>query len=122
MDTDKKERMLLTRILNFSGKYLFVNIDGRQGSLVAEVRQQDGTPIQGFTREECIPIKADSTKQLVSWKGGQSLETLANKNVRFNFYLTNGKLYSFWVSKNLQGNSGGAVAGGGPGFSGSMDA
>lgn len=121
MEADKKEGRLLTRILNFSGKYLFVNIDGRQGSLAAEICQEDGTPVPGFTREECIPVKADSTKQLVSWRGGQNLETLANKNVRFNFYLTNGKLYSFWVSKNHQGNSGGATAGGGPGFSGSMD-
>ena len=103
------------------GKYLFVNIDGSKGILAAEICQEDGTPIQGFTRDECIPIKVDSTRQLVSWKGGQSLERLMHTNVRLSFYLTKGKLYSFWVSHNVQGNSGGATAGGGPGFSGSMD-
>lgn len=121
MDADKSERMLLTKILNFSGKYLFVNVEAPHGMLVAQICEEDGTPIRGFTREECIPVKSDKTKQRILWKSKESLETLTGKNVRFCFYLTNGKLYSFWVSKQTHGNSGGATAGGGPGLSGTMD-
>ena len=41
--------------------------------------------------------------------------------MKFRFYLTNGQLYSFWVSPDLTGASDGYVAAGGPGFSTAMD-
>jgi hypothetical protein len=34
----------------------------------------------------------------------------------FKFYLTNGSLYSFWVTPSAQGANYGYVAAGGPGF------
>jgi len=46
---------------------------------------------------------------------------LAGRPVRFRFHLTNGKLYSFWVSPNETGASQGYLAGGGPGFTGPSD-
>ncbi|TWU40385.1 hypothetical protein Poly41_12170 [Novipirellula artificiosorum] len=58
---------------------------------------------------------------MVQWKKGNSLEAIAGQDVRFKFYMTNGKLYSFWVSADENGKSGGAIAAGGPGFSGTWD-
>jgi len=46
---------------------------------------------------------------------------LAGHVVRFRFCLTNGRLYSFWVSPNESGASCGYVAAGGPGFTGPTD-
>ncbi|MEA3477784.1 MAG: glycosyl hydrolase family 32, partial [Bacteroidota bacterium] len=121
MEADEEEGILLTRPVRFSGKHLFVNMDGPGGRLYAEVCQQNGKPISGFTRDECLPISTDSTKQLVTWKDGDSLESLAGKPVRVKFYLTNSKIYSFWVSRNPDGVSGGATAAGGPGLTGNWD-
>jgi hypothetical protein len=41
--------------------------------------------------------------------------------VRFRFHLKKGKLYAFWVSAERSGASGGYMAGGGPGYPGSID-
>ena len=112
---------LLTRPLTFAGKHLFVNIEGSWGRFQAEVCGLDGKPINGYSRVDCPSINADSTKQLVTWKGGESLEALAGTPVRFKFYLNNAKIYSFWVSTSAEGHSGGAVAAGGPGFTGYWD-
>ncbi len=93
----------------------------RGSTLYAEVCQEDGKPIPGFTRDECRAVSADSTKQIVAWKNGDNLESLAGKPVRIKFYLTNSKIYAFWVSRNSDGVSGGATATGGPGLTGTWD-
>ena len=119
MDAGEEEGILFTRPLKFGGKHLFVNTEG--GRLYAEVCQEDGTPVPGFTRNDCLPISTDSTKHLVVWKDRDSLESLAGKPLRFKFYLTKSKLYAFWVSQNRRGASAGATAAGGPGLGGNWD-
>lgn len=117
----KGEGILLTRPVIFSGQYLFVNMEGDKGRLSVEVCDPSGKSIPGFGMQDCIPVSKDSTRQLVSWKGGNNLQSLAGKPIRFKFYLTNTNLYAFWVSKNLDGVSGGATAAGGPGLKGTWD-
>lgn len=120
METEE-EGILLTRPLKFSGKYLFLNLDAPHGRLYAEVCGKDGKPMPGYSRQDCIAVTADSTRQAVSWKGGSNLEAFAGTPVRFKFYLTHARLYAFWVSKNRDGASGGATAAGGPGLNGYWD-
>jgi hypothetical protein len=120
METEN-QGVLLTRPVKFSGKHLFVNTDGRGGSLLAEICEVDGNPISGYTQEDCFPISTDSTKHLVRWRNQDNVASLAGKAVRIKFYLNHSKIYTFWVSQNLNGNSGGATAAGGPGFSGTWD-
>ena len=121
MDAGAEEGILFTRPLTFSGKHLFVNIESTRGRFQAEVCQEDGKPLPGFTREDCLPISTDSTKVMVAWKDRNSLESFVGSRIRFKFYMTNSKLFAFWVSKNLQGASGGSTAAGGPGLNGNWD-
>ncbi len=121
MEAGSEERKLCTRPIMFSGKHLFVNVDGGHGNLVIEICQEDGTPIPGFTRNDCKPVSIDSTKHIVAWNNGDSVESLVDKPIRLKFYLSDSKLYSFWVSRNREGRSGGATAAGGPGLNGTWD-
>jgi len=121
MDAGESEGMLTTRPVRFTGKYLFVNIDAPKGKLRVEVLDGKGQVIPPFTRENCVPIVADKTLQAVNWKGADDLSSLSGKPVRFRFHLTNGKLYSFWVSPAKSGASYGYIAAGGPGFTGPTD-
>lgn len=121
MDADDEPGTLITRPVTFSGKHLFVNVDAPAGALRAEVLDSEGHPVEPFTLKNCLPITADSTLEPVRWKGGNDLSARAGKPVRFRFELTNGSLYSFWVSKDETGRSDGYVAGGGPGYTGPTD-
>lgn len=121
MDAGGEERMLYTRPLKFTGRHLFLNLDGGKGKLYIEVCDENGTAIPGFTRKDFLPVTADSTKQHVTWKDKDSLQSLVGKPVRLKIYATNAKIYAFWISKNREGVSGGATAAGGPGFSGTWD-
>lgn len=119
MRADKKEGFLITETLSFDGKYLFVNIDSKNGKLAVEILDKDGNIIPGFSKKESVTIqKINSTKHLVTWKSHDNLSLLTGKNIQLKFYLTNGDLYSFWISPWKSGESRGYTAGGGPGISG----
>lgn len=118
MQAPRKEGYLLTEKLSFDGKYLFVNADVGKGKLLVEVLDAEGNPIDGFTKKECVAMsKANSTKQLIIWKGKQDLSSLNGENIRLKFHLSDGDLYSFWISPWKTGESRGYTAGGGPNLS-----
>ncbi len=121
MDADSEQGVLVTRPVRFSGKYLFVNIAAEAGELSVEVLDKGGQPIAPFSRDNCVAVSVDKTLQAVRWKDAKDLSALAGQPVRFRFYLTNGNLYSFWVSPDQSGASYGYVAAGGPGFTGPTD-
>ncbi|MDR2675610.1 MAG: hypothetical protein LBC18_12330 [Opitutaceae bacterium] len=112
----KETGALLTRPVLFSGKHLFVNLDAPGGGLSVQITGTDGKPIAPFTFENCKPVSGDTTLAQVTWKTAADLSALAGTPVCFEFKLTNGKLYAFWVSRDASGRSDGYVAGGGPGF------
>jgi len=100
---------LTTRPVRFSGKRLFVNL---QGELRADVLNERG---EVLARSETVA--GDRTSLGVPL----DLAGLAGKPVRFRFHLKGGKLYSFWVAADDSGASRGYVAAGGPGFTGPTD-
>jgi hypothetical protein len=59
--------------------------------------------------------------QMITWQDVEDVSPLIDKPVKFKFDLTNGQLYSFWVSPDVSGASYGYVAAGGPGFTGPVD-
>jgi hypothetical protein len=121
MDADEGGGTLTTRPMEFSGKFLFVNVDAPAGELRVEVLDKGGRVIEPFSATNCPVIRADSTCQPVRWKSGDDLTALAAQTVRFRFHVKRGKLYSFWVSADRSGASRGYVAAGGPGFTGPTD-
>lgn len=121
MDAGEVEGILTTRLVTFHGRHLFVNVDDGAGEFRVEILDQNGNVITPFSNRNCISIRVNKTLQEVKWKDGSDLSVLKGKPVKFRFYLTNGKLYSFWVSPNKYGASYGYVAAGGPGFNNSVD-
>ncbi|MHC5161771.1 MAG: hypothetical protein ACYSO4_01420 [Planctomycetota bacterium] len=120
MDASGKPGILTTRPVTFKGKDLFVNVDCPEGELKVEVLDKDGDVVEPFTVANCTPISSDKTLVKVNWQD-KNLSALAGKPVRFRFHLENGSLYSFWVSPDKSGASGGYIGAGGPGFTGPTD-
>jgi hypothetical protein len=120
LDAGKDGGTLTTRPVMFQGQHLFVNADVAAGELTAEVLDERDRALEGLTRADCVPVRADRTLQAVTWKAGD-LAKVAGKPVRLRFHLTGGRLYAFWVSAEKSGASRGYVAAGGPSFSGPTD-
>ncbi|HLG95335.1 MAG TPA: LamG-like jellyroll fold domain-containing protein [Bryobacteraceae bacterium] len=118
MDAGSAPASLTTRPVQFSGKYLFVNVKDPQGSLQIQLIN----PTNGGVLATSLPLTADKTLQQVNWANGLTdLSLFANQPVQFQFTMTNGSLYSFWVSSSLSGASNGYVAANGPGFTSATD-
>ena len=112
------EGFLITRNITFKGDYFFVNADVK-GALKVELQDENGKPIAGYTKDDCIVMKSNSTKYLITWKNKKNVIELRNKKIKAKFYLRNGDLYSFWISKWKTGESSGYTGGGGPGLNAS---
>ena len=121
MNAGEKPATLTTRPIKFRGEHLFVNLDAPRGELRVEVLTLEDRTYKPFTAEACVPLSCDSTRHRVSWRGVDSLARASGKNVKLRFTLTNGSLYSFWVTPDANGASHGYVAAGGPGFPGTTD-
>ncbi len=121
MDAGTTEGTLQTRTVTFTGSHLFVNADTSAGQLLVEALDESGNVLPAFSKGNCNPVRVNKTLQEVTWAGGNNLATLAGRNVKLKFYLTNGSLYAFWVTPSPQGASYGYVAAGGPGFTSAID-
>jgi hypothetical protein len=112
--------VLTTRPLTFTGEHLFVNANASGGELRVEVLDSAGAVITPFDQASCEPLRGDSARHPVRWSSG-SLRDFAGQEVRFRFWMSRGRLYSFWVSPWPSGESRGYPAAGGPEFSGPID-
>jgi len=121
LSADATSGTMTTRPVRFSGKQLFVNVASANGKLQVEILDAEGQSLAPFTKQNSLPVSTDETLVPVHWKGVSDLSSLSGKSVRFRFHLENGALYSFWVSADTSGASGGYVAAGGPGYTGHRD-
>ena len=121
LDAGTTPAALTTRPVRFTGRHLFVNVAAAQGELRGEVLDSAGQVVGPFSRENCIPLKTDQTLVELKWRGAADLTKLAGQPVRLRFHLTNGSLYSFWISPDANGSSRGYIAAGGPGFTNNLD-
>lgn len=115
MLSGEKDGFLLTEKVSFDGKYFFVNADV-QGTLLVEILDENNKPADGYNKDDCIGFTGNSTRQPISWKNKKNLSDLEGKVIKIKFYLTDGHLYSFWISPWPTGESRGFTAGGGPGL------
>lgn len=112
---------LTTRLVQFNGSQLVVNAAVAAGELRVEMLDRAGAVIGGCSAGNCVPVRADGTSIAVRWNGVKELSRWHGLPVRFRFHVTNGQLFSFWVSPNGSGASRGYVGAGGPGFTGPVD-
>ncbi len=101
------DAVVLTRPVQFSGAHLFLNLDAPSGGVKTEVLDAATlAPLASFVTE-----RRNSTRMKVGDVGAY-----AGRSVRLRFTLSRATLYSFWVSAKPTGESGGYLAGGGPGY------
>lgn len=117
MGTDTKGT-LTTEKVTFDGKYLFVNANAK--SVKAEILDENGKVIDGYSINDCVSVKGDTTKAMLEFS--KDLSSLSGKTVKFRFTVEEGELYSFWVTSDAEnGASNGYLAGGSVGQKGLLD-
>ena len=83
----------LSRKSELAGKRLLVNVvTRRNGQLVAELLDSKNNPVDGFSKNDCEPVKGDHHRKQVRWIGGDVAPETAEK---IKFYLKATLLYGF---------------------------
>ncbi|MBN1555397.1 MAG: hypothetical protein JXA11_11680 [Phycisphaerae bacterium] len=62
-------------------------------------RDKANQVVEGFSLDDCDPIKADRTDVVVTWKGNSDLSSLIGKPIYLRFEIQNMGLYSFRIEK-----------------------
>ncbi|MDP7162998.1 MAG: hypothetical protein QF792_05835, partial [Phycisphaerae bacterium] len=99
LDAGSQEGTLLTKPIPF-GHEILVNADADGGSVEAEIITPFGQVIEGFSRGECVRLKADGGNQPLRWTSGRKTTELSNDHrggILMRFYLRSAKLYSYTV-------------------------
>jgi len=91
----KTQGTMTTKKFVFIGDTLEVNANAKGGSIVAEALGAEGKVIEGFSKEDCIPITTDSVRHVLRWKGKTDCHLIQARPIRLRFYLKKAKLYSF---------------------------
>lgn len=88
---------VVTKPLIFEGGNLALNLaTSGAGSVQVELQEPDGTPIEGYTLQDCPEIYGDDLRFVVRWlKKGGDVRELAGRPVRLRFVLRDADLYSY---------------------------
>ncbi len=108
LDAGDEVGVLLTREIGLPRR-LLVNADAKNGYVAAEYITPYGQVVEGFSREECIPVSADGKAQEIKWRSGKSGWELNEKylgGIFIRFFIKNAKLYSFsWEQPDPDGSA-----------------
>ncbi len=94
-DAGEAEGTITTKPFTFSGNELKLNANAEGGQILVELVDKNGSPIEGFTKEDCDAITSDSVKHTVSWNGKTDLSALCEEEISMKLYATNSEIYSF---------------------------
>ena len=86
---------ITTRPVMIGGETLSLNVKSDYGQVLVELLDEEGRPIPGYTREECLPLQVDSVDARVAWREKGSLREVKEEPVKVKFYLFNARLYSY---------------------------
>lgn len=101
IDTFGTEGALRTPSLKFAGTKLNLNIDatgqdtsGTKNYVKAELLDEGGHAIEGYSHSDCDPIHANSVDHVVTWKGNSDVSQLAGRVIRVKIYMKGAELYA----------------------------
>jgi hypothetical protein len=82
--------------ITFPGDRLELNYStAGGGSIFVEMQNEDGTPIDGLSLDDCNEVFGDTIGGVVSWNGDAGLSAHAGKPVRLRVRLRDASLYAF---------------------------
>jgi len=91
----------VTKPLIFAGNRLHINFaTSAAGNIRVEIQDADGTPIPGFTLDDCIEIIGDELHRKVSWANGADVSELATKPIRIRVVSNDADVYALQFQEN----------------------
>jgi hypothetical protein len=85
----------LTKSLKVTGRELVLNVStAAAGGLAAELQDESGTPIPGYTLADHVEFFGDTLEHALRWKDRSDLDPLAGRAIRLRLVLRDADVYS----------------------------
>ena len=68
---------------------------GSNGSIVAEILDQDNNVLKGFSRNDCIPFSGDDVAHTLRWRTKLFAPGQLDSDMKIRFYLISADLFSY---------------------------
>jgi hypothetical protein len=94
LESDAGTGYVMTRRLRFSGPDLRLNVRAPYGLVRVQLSEAVGTPIPGFTFDECLPFTGDELFYRPRWRGGLNPSAVSDRLVHLEIEVTHGELYA----------------------------
>jgi len=86
---------MVTKPFRFCGDKLSLNYStSAAGSIQVEIQDEHGNPISGYALPDAGELAGDSIDRMVTWKNGESLQSMQNQTIRLRFVMKEADLYS----------------------------
>ncbi len=86
---------MVTKPFTFAGSALELNYrTGAPGFVRVEIQDAAGTPLPGFTLDDCPEIIGDEIGRVVAWKQGADVSALAGQPVCLRFVMKDADLFA----------------------------
>ena len=82
--------------LEGAGSELHINANAEGGSLVAEIADGSGRPIQGFEASSCQPLQENSLDHILRWSSEPAIPVGEGVPLQITVKLTNAEIFSLW--------------------------
>lgn len=92
-----------TKPIVFSGDEMVINAStGAAGSILVEVQDVAGTPLEHYRLEDCSEFYGDEIAHVVRWNEGSDVTSLAGTAMRLRFVMRDADLYSIQFRREGQ--------------------
>lgn len=95
LDAGSDGGVIETKTLLPKGDRLVLNADASKGSIAVEVLDADGKALPGYSQADAVPMRSDSVRHAVRWRGHDRLPT--DKPLRLRFHLRDASLFSYAI-------------------------
>jgi hypothetical protein len=86
---------MVTRPFTFTGTELELNYrTGAPGFVRVEIQDAAGTPLTGYTLDDCPEIIGDEIERVIAWKQGTDVSSLAGTPVRLRFAMKDADIFA----------------------------
>ena len=90
-----QDGLVVTAPFLVDGNNLKLTADvAENGSLLVEVVDESGNPIDGYSAADCVAVNCNITNGVVVWKNGKTLANLMGETVSFRIYLQDATVYT----------------------------
>jgi hypothetical protein len=91
---------MTTKFLTFTGSDLIINFStSAAGYMLVELLDSNGEVIEGFSKDDCLPIVGNEIYKKVEWETGSDLSQFRNTPVKLHFVMKDADLYSLRFEK-----------------------